>query len=241
LLSENIASSPRDQYLHIQRGLAYSNNNQPLLALADIEAAETFGEPLDVAFAHGVLLYRVGEFSTARGYFDRYLKAHPGDLASLEYRARLLRDAGENAAALADFQQIFALNPAPDPGHYISAARIMTALPDYGIPAALELLDRHFQQAGMTTQLQRYAIQLEIDQQHYDAALVRMESLDETLRNTPHWQVEAAELHLLAGQPDQARLFLELADSKLQGLRPNGIRLELQQKVQRLLQGAALK
>ncbi len=201
----------------------------------DIRAAEAMGEPINVAFAHGVLLYRAGEFSAARGYFDRYLQVYPKDLSSLEYRARLLRDAGENAAALADFLQIFALNPAPNPGHYISAARIMMALPDYGIPAALDLLDRHFEKVGVTAQLQRYAIELEIDRKNYDAALGRMNSLDKTLRSTPQWQVEVAEIHLLADQPDKARRFLEMADRQLLDLRSNAARVALQTKVQRLL------
>jgi len=201
----------------------------------DIRAAEAMGEPINVAFAHGVLLYRAGEFSAARGYFDRYLQVYPKDLSSLEYRARLLRDAGENAAALADFLQIFALNPVPNPGHYISAARIMMALPDYGIPAALDLLDRHFEKVGVTAQLQRYAIELEIDRKNYDAALSRMNSLDKTLRSTPQWQVEVAEIHLLADQPDKARRFLEMADRQLLDLRSNAARVALQTKVQRLL------
>ena len=48
MLSEDIAASPNSQYLYVQRGLAYSNNAQPQLALADIKTAETLGDPLSV-------------------------------------------------------------------------------------------------------------------------------------------------------------------------------------------------
>ncbi len=236
LLSEDIVASPNNQYLYVQRGLAYSNNAQPQLALADIKTAETLGDPLDVAFARGILLYRAGDFTAARVYFDRYLQAHPRHLASLEYRARMLRDAGVNAAALADFQQIFALKATPDPGYYISAARIMVALPEYGIDGAIALLDKRMDQVGVLSSLQRYAIELETDRQHYDAAITRMATLDKALRATPQWQVEVAQLHMQAGQPEQARGLLEQADSRLRALRSNTARVELQRTIQRLLQ-----
>ena len=148
----------------------------------------------------------------------------------------MLRDAGENAAALADFQQIFALKPTPDPGHYISAARIMVVLPEYGFDGAIALLDKRMEQVGVLSSLQRYAIELETDRQRYDAAIARMATLDKALRATPQWQVEVAQLHMQAGQPEQARGLLEQADRRLQELRSNTARVELQRTIQRLLQ-----
>lgn len=235
LLSEDIRSAPQDQYLHIQRGLAYSNNNEPALALADIAVAETLGNPVDVAFAHGILLYRAGDFIGARAYFDRYLEAYPQHLATLEYRARLLRDAGEYEAALDDFQQLFVLNAMPDPGHYVSAAKMMVALPEHGISGALALLDGRMAQVGVTSQLQRYAIELEQERKNYEGAIARQAALAPALRASPQWQLEMAQLQIGAGHTVQARKYLNTATAQLSTLRPTVARLELQQEIEALL------
>lgn len=235
LLSEDIRSAPDDPYLYVQRGLAYSNDNQPELALADITVAEALGSPVDVAFAHGILLYRAGDFAAARVYFDRYLQAYPEHLATLEYRARLLRDSGEHAAALEDFQHIFVLNDKPDPGHYVSAAKMMMALPEHGVPGALVLLDDRMAQEGVTSQLQRYAIELELQRQNYEGAITRMASLDPALQSSPQWLVEMAQLQNSAGHKAKAREFLQTAETQLEVLRPTGARVELLQRVQMLL------
>jgi tetratricopeptide (TPR) repeat protein len=239
LLSEDIQAAPQSQYLYIQRGLAYSNNNQPEKALVDIIAAENFGEPIEAAFAHGILLYRGENFRVAREYFDSYLHAYPNHLATLGYRARLLRDAGEHAAALADFQTIFELNPMPDPGLYISAAQMMVALPDYGIEGALTLLDERMKQVGMISPLQRFAIALEVDRQNYKGAIIRQDKLDVALHSSAQWQVEMAQLQLMAGHKAQAGLYLDKANALLATLRPTGARVELKQQALELLHAIA--
>ena len=230
LLSEDIQAAPQSQYLYIQRGLAYSNNNQPEKALADIIAAEKLGEPIEVAFAHGILLYREENFVAARGHFDSYLQAYPKHLATLVYRARLLRDAGEHAAALADFQAIFELNAMPDPGLYISAAKMMAALPDFGIAGALKLLDERMKQVGQISALQRAAIALERDRQNYEGAITRQDKLDDALHSSPEWQVEMAQLQLLAGHKVQAARYLDKANALLATGRPTAARVELKQQ-----------
>ncbi|MEH6583994.1 MAG: hypothetical protein V7754_18815 [Halioglobus sp.] len=237
-LDEKISSSPQDQNLYIQRSLAHFNNNQPSLALADIKTAESVDNPVNAAFVHGILLYRSAEFEKAKGYFDLYLAAFPRHPASLQYRARVLRDSGDYTAALLDYELLFSIRSRSDPGNYLAAAQMMAALPERGTDDALTLLDDRMKVTGVLSSLQRYAIKLEIDRQHYEAAIQRLGTLDQKLRATPQWQLEVAELYLLAGKPEQALPHLELAAGQINMLRPSTMQRELQQRQKSLMSRA---
>jgi tetratricopeptide (TPR) repeat protein len=224
LLDDEITNHPDNQYFYIQRSLAHSENGSPQKAMQDIQRASTLGDTVNAAFVRGVVLYRQGNFNGARQSFDQYLAAYPEHVESLEYRARLLRDAGQNKAALADFLSLFALNSAPNPGLYISAADLMVTLPSYGADAALALLDTGMTKLGAVTQLQRHAIALEQHREHYSAAINRMHLLPSSLRSTPHWKLELAQLYLLNNDQTRAQALLVVASSQLDELPRNGMR-----------------
>jgi tetratricopeptide (TPR) repeat protein len=237
-LSLRIEQAPDNQALRLQRSVAYLDNNQPELALADIRAAETVGEPVEAAFTHGVLLYKTGDYPAARPYFDRYLQAYPLHRGTLEYRARLLRDIGENRQALADYEALLAPGGTPDPGYYLTIARLMAGLPDRGVDEALALLDTRMAQVGPLTTLQRYAVELERDRGNFQGAIERMADLDQRLKATPQWQVEVAELMLQAGRLQEARSYLNVAEEQLQSGRRPGDR-KLLETVHRLQKQAS--
>lgn len=232
-LSVQIEQSPANQALRLQRTLAYLENNQRDFALADIRVAEAVGDPVEAAFTHGVVLYQTGDYVSARIYFDRYLYAYPLDRATLEYRARLLRDTGEDRLALADYETLIGLSDSLDPGYYLATARLMAGLPERGVADALALLDARLAQLGPVTPLQRYAIELERKRGNFQGAIERLAGLDQKLRATPQWQVEIAELLLLAGRPADALPYLMLAQEQLQSGRLPVDR-ELKATVQRL-------
>ncbi len=215
LLAENIAKQPKRQSLYIQQAIAYSDNQQADIALARIAIAEELGPPTNAAFAHGIILYRLGKFDAARDYLSKHLEASPKHIGSLEYRARLLRDSGDFEGALRDFKALFKLNPSANPGHYLSVARMIAALPGGGQDTALAMLDERMQEVGVLSQLQRYAIEVERNRKNYPGAIHRLSTLDESLRATPGWKVEVAELSILDGRPDEARPLLDVAGQQL--------------------------
>jgi tetratricopeptide (TPR) repeat protein len=237
-LSLQIAQTPGNQALLLQRSLAYIESNQPDLALADIQTAEALGDPVEAAFTHGVLLYQTRDYSSARPYFDRYLKAYPLHRGALDYRARLLRDIGENRLALADYEALLSLTDSLDPGYYIATARLMAGLPDRGVDEALALLDARVAQVGPVTSLQRYGIELERNRGNFKGAIERMAGLDQRLKATPQWQVQLAELLLLSGQPEEALPYLTVAEEQLQTARLTAVNRTLLETVDRLRQQA---
>jgi tetratricopeptide (TPR) repeat protein len=232
-LSQSIKLRPKDPKLYMQRGSTYSDDGQLELALADFQKAEALGEPIVVAFHQGVLHYRMGDLNAAKGYFDTFLKHFPGHPPSLEYRARLLRDAGDHRGALADFNAYFAMQKQPNPGHYISAANMLKELKGKGIPGALAMLDQGMQRLGIIPQLQRYAIELELGRNNTALAIQRLSSLEPVLGESPDWKVDMGELLLRAGKPSEAHWFFDAALEQLGTLRKTVARQRVLDKLQK--------
>ncbi|MCB1687489.1 MAG: hypothetical protein KDI33_03350 [Halioglobus sp.] len=234
VLTQQVDRDPGNPAPRLQRALAYMENNQPELAMADVRLAESLGDPVEAAYIHGVLLYQQRDYNAARPYFDRYLQAYPEQWTALSYRARLLRDIGEKRLALMDYEALIRLNDALDPGYYVAAARLMAELPGRGVDDALSLLDERIAQRGPISSLQRYAIDLEKQRGDYKAAIARMALLDEKLRATPQWQLEIAELLLLAGRGDEALAYLDVAQEQIESARMTVVNRQLLATAQQL-------
>lgn len=235
-LSERIRKEPSDQALFLERGIAYSSDGKVELAFADFRKAEALGEPDFVAFDLGVLFYRTGEFAAARAALTRCLARFPAHALALDYRARAAREAGDSPAALADFEALFALVQGVNPGHYVSAADLLLALPGEGAPAALAVLDRGMHQLGVIPQLQQRAIALERERGTFGAALLRHDTLAEQFARSPDWRATRAELLFAVGRHTEARSELNTAAAALAELRATPARAELAAKIARLAQ-----
>lgn len=233
--TRQIEQQPLEQRHYVNRGIAYSNDGQYSAALADFQQAEKLGDPVLVSFDLGVLHYRMGKLAPARMYFDTFLGRFPDHAGCLEYRARLARDAGDFETAVADFNRVFDLRERPNPGDYITTAEMLRSMGPGGVVDALAVLDRGNAQIGMTPQLQRYAIELELVRERPDLALARLRALGPIVRESPEWKVEMADLLLRTGQPDQAVEMLEDASAQLESLRRTPARTATLEEANRLL------
>lgn len=229
-----IEQQPDDHTLYVQRGIALSNDGQYEAALADFRRAEELGDPVMVAFDLGVLHYRMEKFDQAKRYFDTYLEKYPNHAACLEYRARLLRDAGDFGASVADFQRVFELLERPNPGHYVSVAEMISARGETGIAPALSILDSGNAKLGVTPQLQHYAIGLELRRGRPDLAIARQVTLEPTLGQSPDWKVDMAELLLENGDKAESLRLLKIASEQLDELRKTPARLALRDRIETL-------
>lgn len=232
--TRQILARPGEQSLYIERGITYSNDGQYPQARADFERAEQLGKPVVVAFDFGVLHYRMGDFEAARRSFDEFLRQFPNHAPCLEYRARLSRDAGDYAAAVADFKRVFELVERPNPGHYISVAEMLRSGGPAGIDEALVILDEGNRKLGITPQLQRYAIELELARMQPAKAVERLRALEPMLGESPDWKVDMAELLLQMGQTEQAVALLDTASLQLDGLRKTPARMVLRDRIELL-------
>jgi predicted Zn-dependent protease len=231
---KQIQLNPQQQSLYIQRGIIYSNDAQYQQAQLDFERAAELGDSVLVGFDFGVLYYRMAEFDTAKQYFDQFLVRFPNHAACLEYRARLARDSGNFDASIADFRRVFELQKQPNPGHYISAAQMLQTMPPDGTEQALAILDQANEKLGMTPQIQKYAITLELQRKQPEKAITRMLALEPILGAGPEWKVDLAELLLGSGRGLQANTLLDTASSQLDELRRTPAREQLRVRINEL-------
>jgi tetratricopeptide (TPR) repeat protein len=234
-----IEQSPREQALYVQRGIVYSNDGQYEQARADFTRAAELGDPVLVSFDLGVLHYRMGDFAASRRYFDAWLQRFPDHAACLEYRARLLRDAGDHDGAIADFRRVFALQPRPNPGDYISVAEMLESRGDAGVAEALDVLDQGNAKLGVTPQIQRKAVALELRRKQPERAIERMRALEPMLGESPDWKVEMGELMLAVGRRDEAQVYFRKALDQLGSLRLTPARQQLMHRAQGHLDAGA--
>jgi predicted Zn-dependent protease len=232
-LTEAIRAHPDEQDLYIRRGRSYANDGRLDLALTDLRKAESLGDPALAAYDLGIVLYRKGSLVEARQAFTLCLERFPNHAPALEYRARVARDAGDPAAALADFDAYFALQERPNPGDYVSAARLLEE-GEAGSDAALRMLDRGMERLGVIAQLQRPAIDLERRRGRVDSAIDRLMTLEPALGRSPDWKVDMAELLLASGRRDEALTRIGEASRQLDGLRQTAARRALRGRLEAL-------
>lgn len=231
ILSQRIDARPLDPSTYIDRGAAYSHDGEYALALKDLKKAADLGDPVLPAYQLGLLHHRMGERDKARDEFGRFLERFPNHAGALEKRARLLAELGDTDAAVSDYERMFAVTPRPNPGSYLSAARLLSNETGSGAAPALALLDRGMQRLGVIPQLQQAAIELELLGGHSDRARERLESLKSALGDGPDWDVQMAELLIRTGELEPARRHLSSAMRKLGTLRGTPARRKLANRI----------
>jgi len=232
--TKRIEAQPDAQLPYIARGAIYSHDGAYELALADFRKAETLGEPFLVAYELGLLHRRMGKFEMALQYLDTFLEHVPAAPPALEQRAHVLAELERTDEAVATFEQLFGVQPRPNPGLYIAAAKLLAAKGQAGIEPALALLDRGMERQGILPQLQQYAVELELAGGHEARALARLESLGPVLGEGPYWKVDMGELLLKQGKTAEARRYLSDASNQLTTLRPTRARQELAQRIEQI-------
>lgn len=231
VLTRRIEAEPLNPSLHIDRAASYSHDGEYAQAMKDLRKAEELGDPVFVAYELGLLHYRKGELSEAKVQFDRFVERFPNHALALEKRARLLAEMGETQAAVTDYERVFALTPRPNPGSYLSAAKLFASDAEAGLAPALAMLDRGMQRLGVIPQLQQYAIEIELLGSRNNRALERLESLKSVLGGGPEWNVQMAELLIRMEKIKQARRHLSTATKTLRGLRQTPARTELAKRI----------
>jgi predicted Zn-dependent protease len=234
-INKEIKTNPKSQKLFIKRGSIYAHDGRYEEALKDFNHAKELGPPVLVAYELGVSFYHKGELKKARAYFDSFIKAFPIHAQSYEYRARVGRDSGDYKEALLDLDKFFKLTERPNPGIYISAAKMLVSLKDEGIASAIELLDSGMAKIGLIPQLQHYSITLELERNRPQNAIARLESLKKTVGGGPAWKVDMAKLLLRVKKTTEAEELLRDADSQLATLRVTKARKALREEIKKLV------
>ncbi len=203
-VTRRLAKAPRDARLHLRRGELYRRHGEWDRAIRDLTRAHALSPDLiTVSFVRAHTLREAGRHREALTAIDVYLVRHPDHGTALLERARDLHALRRHAEAADAYTRAFARLATIRPGFYLAQARALVAA---GRSAdAVRALDKGIARLGSALPLRVYALELELEQKRYAAALARLDRLLAKARRKEKWLVRRGEVLLAAGRPQKAR------------------------------------
>ena len=242
--TKQIERDPGNAQLYFNRGEFHRAHRDWDLAQADYDRAIALNPQLSVVdFARGSLYLEAGWPQSAKVALDRFLKKTTNHVEGLVARARTLVKLEQPLAAAGDFTRAIDLGTESRPDLYIERAQALTAGDKPDPEAALRGLEEGIKKLGPLITFQLYAIDLEIKQKRFDAALAR---LDEVMAKSPRkesWLARRGEILLQAGRAGEAREAFEAALKAIAALpaarRQVPAMVDLEKRLRSALEGAA--
>lgn len=206
--------------LHVRRGELYREHEDYENALADYrQAAELDPSMAVVDLYRGKALLASGRAGEAKSALDRFLLAKPDHAEGHLVRGHVLAALGETReVVIADFDRALALAEEPLPETFIERAALHRKAGDP--QAALTGLDEGINRLGAILTLQSVAIEIELAEKRYDAALARLAPLADAAERKEGWHFQRGEILLAAGRPAEARQAFRDAQAALEALPP---------------------
>jgi tetratricopeptide (TPR) repeat protein len=237
-VTRQIAIFPDSVELYLKRGELHRHHLDWPAALADFNRADSLRPDLvSIDLYCGKTWLDAAEPERAKLALNRYLKKTPDDADGLLTRARALNLLGEHLSAAQDFTRALAQLDTPQPEHYLERAQALCA--GQHLAEALSGLDEGMQRLGTIVTLELFAIELEIQQQNYEAALTRLEKVEAQSPRKEKWLVRRGEILQLAGRHDEAqqafRLALREIESLPQARRHTKATMELEKRLRAML------
>ena len=177
-LDREIKASPADARLYVRRGELFRDHGEWQAARADYERARTIAPSLiDIDYYEGCLLLDEGKPDEARPLLERFLEQRPGHVGALVQRARVLARLGRHADAAVGYSRAIEVlhdRRKSNPDLYLARAREWMAAGRVHFDQALHGLDDGLAVLGPVVSLELLAIDIEVEREHYDAALTRL-------------------------------------------------------------------
>ena len=242
--TKQIERDPGNAPLYFNRGEFHRAHRDWDLAQADYDRAIALNPQLSVVdFARGSLYLEAGWPQSAKVALDRFLSKATNHLEGLVARARTLVKLEQPLAAAGDFTRAIDLGTESRPDLYIERAQALTAGDKPDPEAALRGLEEGIKKLGPLITFLLNAIDLEIKQKRFDAALAR---LDEIMAKSPRkesWLARRGEILLQAGRAGEAREAFEAALKAIAALpaarRQVPAMVDLEKRLRSALEGAA--
>jgi predicted Zn-dependent protease len=202
-ITAKIKRDPKNASLYLQRGELHRLHRDWAKAASDYDRAERLQPSLKiVGLARGKMFFEAGKLRRARLTLDRFLSQQPDHYDALITRARVFAKLGARDDAAKDFTHALAISSEPD--LYLDRARVFAG-DEHRIDEALRGLDEGINRLGPLATLQLAAIDLELRQKNYDAALTRLDQIATQSQRKEAWLVRRGEILKLAGRDEEAR------------------------------------
>ena len=219
LVTNQIAHDPKNAQLYLKRGDLHRLHGEWGAAMDDYDRATTLDSNLDeVEFHRAAMMFEAGWLEPAKIVLDRFLAKHPDSAEALMVRARILVRLGQPLDAAENFSQAIAKLSDPQPEQYLERAQALVSAGSAHIEEAVQGLDEGIKRLGPIVTLQLYAIELELTQGRYDAALARLDQITPRSGRKEAWLARRGEILEQAGRLTQAHAAFAAALAELDSL-----------------------
>lgn len=199
-LNAQIASSPNDADLYVQRGELYAKHEEWIMAEANyLRAAELAPQHPRLSYVLGALELATARPAEARVHLDAALQREPANPEALVLRARAKVALADRTAALADFNAALTHIASPPPELYLERAKLLSPA------AAVQSLDEGVARLGPVVTLHLAAIALEEQMGRIDEAVSRLNRLAADSERKDPWLKRRGDLLLRSGRNAEAR------------------------------------
>lgn len=217
LVTEQIAKDPDNARLFLERGELHREHQDWKAAAADYDRAAQMDPKLAVVdFCRAKMLADSGQWPAARAKLDGCLAGNPQDAQAFVARARVLVKLGERKSAAADFTRGIELSREPQPEFFLERAQALVA--DGEVNEALRGLDEGVKRLGPIVTFQLAAIDLNVAQKNYAAALARLDTILSQAARKESWLAKRGDIESLMGRAADARQSYEAAQAALGAL-----------------------
>jgi predicted Zn-dependent protease len=199
-LNAQIASSPNDADLYVERGELYAKHQEWIMAEANyLRAAELAPQHPRLSYVRGALELATDRPADACAHLDAALQRDPANPEALVLRARAKVALADRAAALDDFNTALTRIASPPPELYLERAKLLSPA------AAVRSLDEGVARLGPVVTLHLAAIALEESLGQIDAAVSRLNRLAAESERKETWLKMRGDLLLRSGRGSEAR------------------------------------
>ncbi|EEF62257.1 tetratricopeptide repeat protein [Pedosphaera parvula] len=218
-LTIQINAETNNPQLYLERGELHRLHEEWEGALADFNRAAALDPTSKLAeLGRGRALLGAGNPKEALLALEIFLKAFPHHIEARLTYARALSRLNRPAEAAENFSQVIQLTPDPMPDYYLERARMLVLA--NRLDEALNGLDEGIKRTKAVASLQLPAIDLEIQQKHFDEALSRLDQLSALAPRKEAWAARRGEILELADRTTEARAAYMSGLAWLQDLAP---------------------
>jgi tetratricopeptide (TPR) repeat protein len=235
--TKQILLDPGNAELYLKRAELYRLHRDWTEALADYAKARKLAPSLlEVEFCRGRMWLEAGDHQSAQAALDRFLALRPEHGEAWLCRARVKSKLQQPQQAAAAYQRAFALLPRLTPDHYIE--RLQAQLAAAQVEEALRGLEEGIARLGPLVTLQLPAMELELKQQRWDAALTRLAQVATQSPRQESWLWRRGEILRQAGRAAEARAAFLAAQQALEQLPPSQRQTKAMQELAHRIQAA---
>lgn len=190
--------------LYVKRGDLYRLDENYKAALADFQRAEDLDPNLySVYLGRGRVLFEAGRHGEALPALNHLLDIKPDHPDGRILRARTHAALGDNPSALRDYDHVVGTVPSPSPDCFLERSTVLVKL--QRSQDAVRGLDEGISRLGNLQSLQLAALEIQIAQKQYDAALIRIDQTMEPLQRKEQWLTRRGEILQTTGRNDEAK------------------------------------